>query len=932
MPEPSRVDRLRQLLTSAEDVEFFMNQLKTAEWIPLLRETGLLSEPPAPVETDDGVRFPFWFASRYLVRVADQDPASVADELYRARETRNPRVWWDTVDALVKMPVAYVDRFVPYIKQWVHHPWRLSLDVSVGKLVTRLAEERARSSIDLGVDLARLVPPGDWHSDDAWVVLDSYDYEKLVPPAARALATFGPDAVLMLISELERFLPTHYEQPEGRTVDLSFIWRPAIEDHEQNWDHDREAHLVMAIRDALAIALAEAPEAFDGVVGGLLESEWPVVRRIGLHALVESGDRSPDLVVRALTDRALIDDEHHRHELYRLLATRYDALPQEAKRTFLDNVLAVAEADAEAAAERRKDGDRPIDAAVLRDVYVRRWLSAVANHLDGEDRATYDGTVERLGGQEEHPDFPSFHQSWFGSTSPLTKTELLERDPEELIDYLARWEEPSRFGPGPGVDGLRQELTTAVAEEPERFASIAVRFADLKPAYVSGLYYGLRDAIKAKRAFPWSRVLESGLRILDRHDAEGDEEHTWSGARNALAHLLEDGLDVGPAEIDAVSRDAVWAVLARLAEDSEPTPEHEAQFGPPNMDPVTYSLNTIRSSAFHSIFEFLVWHHRVAGSPEQWSVEAQDSDVVTLLDRHLDPAVDPSIAVRAAYGMRLAAMIDLDRAWAAELAPRVVGRVTTPLERAGWLGFLFGARGTIVTHELLGPAYAAFAEQLARLDAKPPDRPFPGDNIERFATHLILPWLHQPEIRSAIPLRTLLGSGRPWLVAEVVETAGHLIHATGADDVTDALATAFQELWTLVLEEASNLDDEGRSRALAPFAWWFASPLPAGWTLPELLRLLEREVIPDHDFLILDRLAEVSATFPAETVRVIEILANRGDDQWTLRTQEEDVKRVLAASVDAEDALQRQRVQALVHRLVRLGLRGVASLRRDPPP
>src|SRR5213593_1530384 len=116
MRTPENVAKLRALLTSADDVEFFLKNLKTAEWIPLLEEVGLLEAPPAPIESDTGTMFPFWFVSRYLVRVADQDPEGVAAILYRARDSKNPRVWWDTVDALVKMPVEYTDRFAPFIK------------------------------------------------------------------------------------------------------------------------------------------------------------------------------------------------------------------------------------------------------------------------------------------------------------------------------------------------------------------------------------------------------------------------------------------------------------------------------------------------------------------------------------------------------------------------------------------------------------------------------------------------------------------------------------------------------------------------------------------------------------------------------------------------------------------------------------------------
>lgn len=932
MRKPEALAKLRQLLTSADDVAYFFNELTSPEWIPLLEEAGLLTDPPGPIETESGAMFPFWPVSRYLVRVADRAPEGAADVLYRAHESRNPRVWWDTVDALAKMPADATARFVPSIKRWVHHSWRLGLDVSTAKLIEHLVTENAReSALELGTNLARLVPPGDWNEEEPWAPLDNYDYGELVPPTARRLAAFGLEAIFALVGELEEFLSIrHPEEHNGRHADLSFIWRPAIENHEQNWDHDRESKLVQAIRDGMEGVLGQSPDSTEEAVRRLLDDKWPVVRRLGLHLLIEHGDRVPELVERALTDRDLMDDDHHRHELYRLAAERFAELAGPAKRIFVENVRSVATADGEAAAKRHDGEGRHVDPAVIRDVLIRRWLSAVADDLEEADQVELAAMAERLGEPEAHPDFPSYHTSWMGSTSPISSTELKELSPDELLNFLASWKEPDRFGPGPGLDGLAQQLTAAVAEDPGRLAPLAPRFVDLQPAYMGAFLHGLQKALEDDKSLNWQPVLDASLQALGKPiDSDDDSQHhTWKDVRISVARLLQRGFEDHPGAIPFEQADEVWPLLALLAEDPEPTPDHEARFGPPNMDPVTYSLNTTRGVGFHAIFRFLAWHRQHWGDEREWSLTGQLPEAAALLDAHLDPDREPSVAVRATYGWWLPTMLWLDRAWTAERVPRMVGQVSNPLERAAWDGFLLRGDGRPVQQEVLRAAYASFAEQLANLDEKPKERPIPGDVVERFIDHLILPWLHDPDVRDALPLVTLVASGKPWLVAEIVEEAGRLIGRTPAEDVTPKLASAFTDLWAFILESSSNLDAEAAKTALAPFAWWFDSELPADWALGRLLALMDRGILPSPAFAVFRRLPALAADQSADTLRVVEILAHGGDRDWSLRTQEDEVRTVLAASVGAQDDLQRERAVALVNRLVRAGLPGLASLVR----
>jgi hypothetical protein len=930
MPTPEQLARVKLLVTSPDELAYFFDQLTSPDWLPLLRDGGLLGDPPAPIEQGDGVMFPFWPASRYMVRIAADAPRAVADTLWAARQSRNPRVWWDTVDALVKMPPEHAIRFIPLIEGWVHHPWRLGLETSTARLVHHLIADGARiPAIDLARDLARLVRPEGWPEADPWVVLDDYDYGKEIPAISRDLAAFGPAGPAAFVEELEAFLAVERpEREDGRRDDLSFIWRPAIEDHEQNWDFEREAKLVIAIRDGFEEVLARSPEELEGVVTVLLGSVWPVVRRVGLHLLVARGDQAPALVEQVLTNRDMLAEGHHRHEFYRLLSTRFGLLSRDAKGKFVANVHSVADATVASVAGHWAEADPEI----VRKVVVRRWLSPISEHLEVADRADLEGA--RAGtGEDPHPDFPSYHTSWMGSTSPLSSDELRNRTPDEIVGYLATWEEPAGFGPDhPSAAGLAQQLAEAVAEAPDDFVPSAERYLDLKPAYFDGFINGLQKALQNDRPFEWEPVLaacEVAIGKVDEGPTE-DRETTWKGTRMTVVRLLEHGLEGKTDEIPMASRDRVWALISGLVEDPDPTPADEARYGPPNMDPETYSLNTTRGVAFHALFLYLLWHHRQSGGPENWSVVEQDPEASAVLDAHLDPGRDPSVAVRAAYGWWLPYVLNLDPRWVRDRAARIVGRAETDLERAAWEGFLFRSGPSRVALDVFAGTYAAYAEHLASLDAKPDARARPGDPIQFLIDHLVKAWLWLADVRETLPLRTLLASGKAWLAAEVVEEAGRLIGRTEAKDVSPELAAAYRDLWTLVLEATANLEGDGLKNALAPFAWWFDSELSGEWTLPELLRLLERGIKPDPDFSIFRRLPSFAADHPKETLRVVELLADEGGERWTVQVHEGEIRQVLEVSIHSADGLIRARAEAVVHRLGRMGLGGLASLLKAP--
>ena len=83
------------------------------------------------------------------------------------------------------------------------------------------------------------------------------------------------------------------------------------------------------------------------------------------------------------------------------------------------------------------------------------------------------------------------------------------------------------------------------------------------------------------------------------------------------------------------------------------------------MDLLTLSINTNRGTAMHAVIETALWVRReLEASGNDVSVGfAAMPEVRDSLDVHLDPRVDPSLAVHAVYGRWLPWLLLLDEAW-----------------------------------------------------------------------------------------------------------------------------------------------------------------------------------------------------------------------------------------------------------------------------
>ena len=911
-PTDAQIAQLKVLATRFQNRTYFFDRLENPEWVSALADEGVFDDPPDREQADEPGywRFPPWPEGRYLARMAPAAPDAVAAVLEKSRPSANPGVTAILLECVLSLPGEQFRRLAPKIVEWITDPAAAGFierfDDQAASAVARLVREgmieqgltaakallklerrstASRASEDDKIPALPPKPAGrlrDWEYDRA--------ITKILPDLVDSAGFDGLRLFLSLLSVAVEYSRSDVEPPDsdGR----SWIWRPAIEDHPQNTDRGVRCVLVTAVRDA-AVRLARVSEENLQDVVQLLESETALHRRIALHVLAVVPDGA-ELAAERITDRGIFDDYRLKHEYAGLLRSRWGEAPAEVQRTFLDWVLAGPDL-----------GDyQPEDETAYAEFWMRDWLSIVADHLSGDDAERYRELVSKRG-EADHPDFVSWSESWSGPETPLTTEEMNARSPGEVIEYLACWRPDAEVGRGfgPSMEGLGRAFREAVPERAADFAAAANRIETLDPTYVRNFLGGLEAAVKAGASIPWDqpmRLMASALEHpFDHHEETPvlDRDSGWRWTRGQVASLIREGVADRDNRIPFELREAVWDVLEPLTRDPHPSPHDEAS---DSMDPLTRSINTNRGKAMHAVMAYALWYRRELDAQGVDRPKGFDlmPEVRTVLEEHLDPDIDPSLAVRAVYGKWLPWLILIDERWVAASISRILP--PTPnhesLRDAAWGTYICWCPPFDTVYDVLGDEYEAAVERVPtgatvgfaddeRADAKL------GEHLVTFHWRGLL----QPSL-----LERWFERADDELAGDVMEFLGRALR-NSAEDIEPRVLRRIRELWDSRLAAIAREPKSHENEAHA-FALTFASAkFDDQWSLAGLDVTLRPGGGRWFGRDVIGRLAEMATTKPAEaTLLTLKMLEDAIND-WDHLSWSDQVRDVLAATSDSVD-------------------------------
>lgn len=940
MISPDVVERaIGVIQKSGTNNEYFFDSLNSPEWIRPLFDKGFFQNPRDSEQVGDFVRFPFWPESRYLSRMVDLAPNDVLEIALQIPDTDNIRIREDLADIALGLPVDLTLELIPKAKMWINTPYHQvsRLPQKLGKLVSYLSNEgRIQAAIDLALSLLEMSPDppkGEFSHllPEPQAKFNTWEYKQVLERNIPDLMEAGRcDALALLCDLLESAISYSLNHSnESDNDNYLTVWLPVIEADNEGASERIDLLLVSAIRRTGESLIGQEGKAVLEVVE---QRAFTVFKRLGLHLRRIAPNVDLKGTADLVSDPHIVQDYRLWHELFALLRDSFESLPKSAQESYLHIVTNT---------NRNRGNLSPEDELRVQRNWQYRRLLPIQNSLAGEQLDLFNELTEEIG-EIERPDLVVGPFTTFvGPTSPIEYGQIQQMEFEELVDFLQHWE-PDDSWTAPTPEGLGRELSTVVTETPRLYAIGASQFMGLDPTYVRSLLCGLKDALKAGNSFPWDSVLDlckwvvnQGREFPERLVSQRlDKDPDWGWTRKSIADLLSSGFEEGEGELPFEDRETVWGILMPLTNDPDPTIEHESQYGPPNMNYSTLSINTVRGEAIHSCMRYAWWTRRnlvrLANDEEEAFSGFRDiPELRSVLESHLDVNIDPTRTIRAVFGQWLHNLFLIDSQWTTEMIPIIFPTIEADggLRRSAWDSYLYFNHPYVQIFSLLERQYALAVEELeAPLmeDVRTPD-----DSRNRLADHLMaMYWSGYEELDDSQGLLGRFFSKAPDSVrAHALGTVGRSLHNID-DEVSQEILDRLKKLMQLRIEAARNSGDPSE---LVQFGWWFSSgKFEDEWAISKLQEVLKLTGAVEPDFEMMSKLVDVASRMPREAIETLRIFIEGVKEPWQITVRRDDITEILRRGLDAESEEVRSATIALIHALGARGHREFRNLLRDP--
>jgi len=934
MVKPDLIDKvLEEIGKRPANYEYFFSKLNSPEWIDPLFDKGMFRNPPKPVQDGHYVSFPFWPESRYLARMAKIAPLKVLNVTLKIPETDNFRVNEDIIDIALSLPSDLVEKIVSRAKKSIKSPYASQIATKLGQLVAHLAKEKqVDTALELARDLLAVLPDSR--------VAENGDEEKIISPKPRARFDIWDYKEI-----LEKHIPTIVEVASEGTFDMlcdileqaivysgnekpydySYIWRPAIEDHEQNRGYNvlKDA-LVTSIRDTSRYIAEKDPSKLQFIIDSLEERGWCVFYRIAIHLLRLFAETVPNLVEKHLTDRKLFDDPAIRHEYALLLRDRFSKLAASEQKTILIWIERGHEVDELKERMFRWSGKPPSEEDIVKNIkyWKRDKLAVFSSSLPPDWKSKYEELVSELGPAEDTC-FPyKMSTTWVGPTSPKTVDEIQSMDISEIIHFLKTWT-PSRDPMSPSAEGLGRMLTEAVASDPEKYSEHANDFLGLNPVYIRAIVHGWHDAIGKKLVFSWPPVLElcywavSQLREVPDEKVISEYDLDWSGAWKGIARLISSGFEKSPAEMPIELREKVWQVIIPITGDSDPTPDYESRYGGSNMDPVTMSINTTRCEALHTVVRYALWVKRKLNNESDLDKSfIVMPEVQKILEHHLDLAQDPALSVRVVYGQWFPWLLELDREWTIKNLSKIFPNDEKFLKfrDTAWNAYIVLCEPYDDVLEVLREEYRSTIE---RIDSASEKDSFGSPN-ESLVEHLMVFYYRGKlsfEDQNGL-LAKFYDVSPDGLRGRAIDFIGRSFYNT-KEIIPPQIIDRVKDLWEYRVNTAMHAQSsDAFKEELSHFGWWFISQkFDNSWVIEQIKEVLKLVKKIDPSSMVVERLAEVAKLMPLQTVECLDLIVESEKKGGGIYSFRNNARTIIETAINSSNPTARQVAENVIHKL-----------------
>jgi hypothetical protein len=683
-------DLLTKIAPSSVFVEYFFSKLSSDGWLDPLRERGVFVSPQDGISRNGSILFPIWWPSVFLKRMAGDHEDRVIEIILEMNDTDNFRVHSDLIEAALNMTAIKCSMIVPLVIQWIRSRYPSLVLMRARELCEKLiGDDTKDSAFQL---LAGILALGD--VDDTKMPVDSQTQWGLEQLADKVIPKFFNIYPLETLVFLCSTLVSHMKHLDKETEfysSYSYIWRPAIEDHEQNSSRESfDNILIDTIRDGLSNIAINHPNNLRESIDILESNSQPIFQRLKIYTLKQYPDLISEDLFPVLSNRDLLESPDSWHEMYHLLEEKFSSLPGSDKERFFQ--IAREGLRRETITNRcKKLREGETEDTISKEMqahYLRRILTPIREFLP-EDLASILCNLEAPHGPLEYPDFAGGHivtNSGSDSSKDIEKLKNLNN-----AEIIALFEDKSKKPFQFGFD-LESSLERFVSSDMNRFVDPSLDLSNVPVAYIVHILQGTMEAIKPDASLNWSRIL-SFIDKLVSHDWDATHPkmqalYSSNSVYNASIRIVDlyrqNKSDLG-------LRNEAWAIIKKILVLCVYPRINNVDEMRKEDDFVARALNDCDGMGVDLLVKYLLWTSHIGGPSDKGKME---DEARLYLEEILNLTMESPTISRTAIGIKFVQMYATFSAWTKDKLDVIFPDVNNYIKswKMTWEGYVIANR------------------------------------------------------------------------------------------------------------------------------------------------------------------------------------------------------------------------------------------------
>lgn len=741
-PTTRHMEQLKVLIKKGSHLDYIFHTNRNPNWLKLFVKEGFLKSPPQKIIHKDGsFSYPIWTAQEYLMSVAEKKPKEVMDIIINAEKSDSAWVNRSYLLTILKIPANVSKAIIKKLKKeaWLHDNSRFGFGEEIGKVIEKFVSEKeidsafelAECALSVREDKAkteRRMKIAGLSDPEVVPFLDEWEYGQLVQNKIPILATVDAKrTVALLADKLRASIKIRTGGKGGYKYDgFLSIWRPAVEDHEQNRSLENLNNiLISGLRDVIESIPESKSILLKECVSSLSNSSgtYSIMKRLQLHMYRKFPKIFIDDITDSLKDPNNVYNGELKHEYFLLLGSEFSKLSKENQEAII------------ALIRRGPKMKQP------NERYKKMWQAEISHKIkEYLPKDLLDIHAELEEKIEKDYDISSPITSWVGPTSHVDASFFDTKTAQEVLEYLNTWTPPTgEYVPSP--EGLGRILQEDVKKRPSEYIKCFTFIVKnkLNPVYLYHILTGIRDVWRLEDPI-WENILEV-IEFATAKEIPYEHKYTdegvagdWKSVRKASADVLDNALRENGKLMPFKFRDRVWKIIEKLVGDSDPTPEHEEKYVDDDRDFLILSINTVRGEGLHALFKYAMWVSSNLHTKEEKKTTLPH-EVKSLLEKILSKKVDGSHTTLAVTGQFYPVLLYLDETWTQGIKALIFPEpFESSAAQAAWNAYVLAAQYWTKSVESLMPEYRK-AVLIKETENKR------GNYKDRLAEHIVLAYL-----------------------------------------------------------------------------------------------------------------------------------------------------------------------------------------------